>query len=194
MAQDPRGTASAALQVEDPGGGGDTGDTGGGTGGGGTGGTTQPPPAFAFLTSTVYYDNGDQPNYSTRCNNGYTPFVPNYHCCQPGYVMTGVSVNDNMFRCTFVNAQPWYYNRVADNANGTHRNGMHVCPPNYFMVGMSAQDNVLICQPGIPGTVIESVDANGATRDTGKNLHMCPLGTAMTGINVNKNDFSCGRY
>jgi hypothetical protein len=192
ISQNPQGTASTALMAEDPGGG-DTG--GGGTGGGDTGGgTTQPtPPAFPFLTSNVVYDQ-EQPTGTTRCNNGYTPFMPSHHCCQPGFVMTGVDVKASKYRCTFVNVQPWYYNRVVDGPNGTHRNGMHTCPPNHFMVGLSVKDNELICQPGIPGTVVETVDANGATRDNVHNMHMCPLGSAMTGIHVKNNDFSCGHY
>jgi hypothetical protein len=114
------------------------------------------------------------------------------HCCPSGFAMTGIHVNDNVLRCSRLQAG---FSGTATLDAGTVRNSMHACPFGQLMVGIHVGRNLLACRPSAQGISLEFVDAvttttfpiNGGTAT----MHVCPDTFAMAGIHVNNNLFTC---
>jgi hypothetical protein len=114
------------------------------------------------------------------------------HCCPDGFVMTGIHVNDNVFRCSRLQAG---FSGPTTLDAGTVRNNMHACPFGQLMVGIHVNRNLLACRPSAQAISLEFVDAvttttfpiNGGTAT----MHVCPNTFAMAGIHVNNNLFTC---
>lgn len=114
------------------------------------------------------------------------------HCCPDGFTMTGIHVNDNVLRCSRLQAG---FSGPATLDAGTVRNNMHACPSGQLMVGIHVGRNLLACRPSAQGISLEFVDS--ITMDTfvfhgsKVTMHVCPDTFAMAGIHVNNNLFTC---
>src|SRR4051812_18198087 len=62
------------------------------------------------------------------------------HCCPNGFVMTGIHVNDNVLRCSRLQAG---FTGPTTLDAGTVRNSMHACPIGQLMVGIHVGRNLL---------------------------------------------------
>jgi hypothetical protein len=137
----------------------------------------------------------------------------NMHSCPPGYIMTGVHVNNNQLLCTgpfeagqsflTVNEQldflsqwpPDAVTRAAHNYTGPT---MHWCGPNRFMTGVHVANNTFNCTEFASGSnqnyttrLGHIVTDGGANLTVRSNMHACPRGSVLVGANFASNTFLC---
>lgn len=164
-----------------------------GCGEAGTVGTTQDP---LLNTADQMWDTGTQCQVSLPAGGMAT----NMHCCPVGYMMTGVNLGQNKFRCVAF-SPPARLSRFLD--TGTQRNvggtTMHTCPVNSVMVGLHAGLNRFACQPPWQGVFQATEQPDYSTQLEG--VHVCPtiesqpsgssFVLAMTGIHTGQNVLAC---
>ncbi|HKH45311.1 MAG TPA: RICIN domain-containing protein [Thermoanaerobaculia bacterium] len=136
----------------------------------------------------------------------------NMHSCPPGYILTGVHVNNNQLLCTgqFENGQsnltvneivdsgganawpPDAETRAAHNYTGS---AMHWCGPNRFMTGVHVANNAFNCSEFASGSSRNYTNRLGHlvvdTSTVRNGMHACPRGTVLVGAHFGNNAFLC---
>lgn len=159
-------------------------------------GTVETTQASLLNTADQKWDTGTQCQVSLP--GGGLP--TNMHCCPTGYMMMGVHVGQNKYRCVAF-SPPTSNPRFLD--TGTQRNvggtTMHTCPVNTVMVGMHAGLNRFACQQPAGGLFQDTEQRDFTSQLDG--VHVCPtiqsqpsgnsFVLAMTGIHTGNNVLAC---